>query len=272
MKIAVSMATYNRLDYLQITAQSLSRCTDIADCSLRLYDDCSTDYDVDVLQKVFPQAQAIVRRERNLGADRNMFQVYKDFLETDDDVLVTLDSDMLLRPECFEIVQRTLPNTDGVLGLYNSAMHSAIREIGVRDVPCVEKEHVGAAAVAMSREIVSMIVENVLPGKAYDWKWSKYLCDRGQRLWVTRDSYVQHIGLHGYNCDGGRSVDFGLNFYPENSVDQKIASDFLQELLIAKDKHIEELYRSVSYNLGNAFVLPVRGTYRMICRMAGKGE
>ena len=178
---------------------------------------------------------------------------------------------MLVHPRFLEVVSCYLPNTDGVLSLYNSAMHPANRPVEIDGLACVEKEHVGAAAVAMSREVVRAIVTHVLPGKAYDWRWSKYLRDNGKRILVTRDSYVQHVGMHGYNCDGGRSVDFGLNFYPENLIDLQIATNFLQELLVAKDKHIEELYRSVSYNLGNLFVLPVRGTYRIIRRLIKRG-
>ena len=271
MKIAVGIATFNRLNYLQITAHSLANCVGVADCAVRLYDDCSNEYGLDTLQKLFPDARTIVRREANLGADRNMYQMYKDFLNTPDDVLLTLDSDMLMRTECFDVIRQVLPHTDGILGLYNSAMHPAGKQLAVGDMQCVEKEHVGAAAVAMTRDIVAKIVENVLPGKSYDWRWSQYLRDQKLRIIVTHDSYVQHIGLHGFNCDGGRSVDFGLNFYPDQAADQKIAVDFLQELLIAKDSHIEYLYRSIAYNLGNIFVLPVRGLYRAFCRMAGKG-
>ena len=205
-----------------------------------------------------------------MGADRNAYQMFVDFLETGDDVLVSADSDLLFRPDFITFIQTQLNNTDGFISLYNSAMHDSFRELEIDGITYVEKKEVGAAGSVMTRDIIQMIVDNIPPGKAFDCRWADFLHKSGKRLLVTRDSYIQHMGLEGFNCNGSTSVDYGLNFYTSDLDDQKVMADFFQQLLTAKDHKIQSLYRSVQYNLGNAFVLPFTGIYHFLKHLLGK--
>ena len=270
MKICVGITTYNRLEYVKECARSLSRCHEIDTCSVRIYDDCSTEYELATLQQLFPTSTSITRGSTNVGADCNAHQMFLDFLATGDDVLLSADSDLLFRPDFLEIIKAQINNTDGFLGLYNSALHGSFKSLDINGFPFVEKTEVGAAGSAMSRDIIQLIVDNIPPGKEFDCRWARFLHQKGKRLLVTRDSYIQHMGLHGFNCNGSTSVDFGLNFFTPDLDDQRVMADFFQNLLLAKDKKISSLYRSVQYNLGNAFVLPFTFVNWLFRRLQGQ--
>lgn len=268
MNIAIGITSFNRKEYLQAMVDSLRRSRGIERCAIRVYDDCSSDYDKETLRELIPEATEIVRRDTNMGSDRNIRQMYIDFLKTTDDVFVAIDSDLLFNPTWIEFIEKYFPKTDGIMSLYNSAMHATIGKVQIEDVIFAEKEHVGSAAVVMSRDVVQMIADNIPAGDAYDWRWSKYLRKTEKRLLVSDISYIQHVGLHGYNCDGSCSVEFGLNFYPEDVKDRKIVIDFFQELLLAKDKQIASMYRSIEYNLGNLLLLPIKLPYQFIKKLS----
>ena len=83
----------------------------------------------------------IVVRETNLKADRNMAQMYRDFLETGDEIFIGADSDTIFRPDILHMVNELIGETDGVLSLYNSVLHKAISELNIENVPCLVKSY-----------------------------------------------------------------------------------------------------------------------------------
>lgn len=239
MSLCIGITTYNRLDLLKRMSSSLMLSTQIEECNIRIFDDKSTEFGYKEIKEVFPAAVDVIIRKENLGADRNMRQMFVDFLSTSDDYLLIADSDLIFNPEWY-IFFKEHSNLD-VLSLYNSASHITLdSKITLDKEMIIQKNHIGAAGTIFKREIVKLIIENVPPSRSYDWDWSKFLIERNFLINVSNRSYVQHIGINGTNNDGASVVDFGLNFFPGNTVNEYYLIDFFQSTLIAKDVFIRK--------------------------------
>jgi len=239
MKFCVGITTYNRLFLIERMSSSLNISHDINMCNLRVYDDKSFEFNVNDIEKVFPNAKEIIVRDKNLGADRNMYQMFVDFLNTDDDYLFVADSDLIFHPDWFLFFNK-YAELD-ILSLYNSVSHESIGT-SLESDEILHKRHIGAAGTIFKKHIVKKIIENVPPSRCYDWDWSNFLIKEGYKLNVSKRSYVQHIGIIGTNNDGGTVVDFGLNFFPGNSVNENYLIDFFQNALLSKDRFIKKSY------------------------------
>ena len=243
MKISIGITTYNRKKYLLKLQQSLCMSQSIDSCNIRIYDDCSTEYTNIDLKQLFPTAVEIVRRTENMGADENLRQMYVDFLATGDDILVTMDSDLICRPDWINFTKQYFQHTDGILGLYNSAFHKAIAKPVIHNQEFLEKAHIGAAGSVLHRDVVYEVVSSVPPTIGYDWAWSSFLRRQGTRILVSKTSYVQHIGLLGYNCNGLSICEIGLNFFPISEVNKKFLDDFKQEALLLKASYLQKILK-----------------------------
>lgn len=239
--ITIGVATFNRLNYLKKMAVSLQESVDCKKMHIRVYDDKSSEINQHELWKFLPFATEIVIREKNLKADMNMYQMYKDFLDTNDEIFVNADSDLIFRPDWLKMIERYLPQTDGVLSLYNSNKHDFVQ-------PPVNglgfKNSLGAAGVVMTREVVTMIVESISKEKVkgFDWQWSSILQKRGIRLACLEYSYLQHIGIQGQNNKGMlHDFDYGLNFIPINEVNQRVIMEFIDEMILENSKTFAKL-------------------------------
>lgn len=231
MKITIGITTFNRKKYLIKLQQSLSRTENLDSCHIRIYDDCSTEFGITELKKWFPNAIEIMQREQNIGADRNLRQMYVDFLTTGDDLLVTMDSDLICRPDWLNFTKKHFHHANGILSLYNSKRHKPTKKISINEEEFLEKNHIGAAGSIMSKEIIQEIVKQLPPSDSFDWAWSDLLRQKGIPLLVSKESYFQHIGLLGYNCDGMNIIDYGLKFQPIHDLNKKFLSEFKGEYM-----------------------------------------
>lgn len=241
MKIAISIATYNRKKEVKIMANSLFNNLYNQKYNIRIYDDCSSDYGVEFLENSFLNCQ-IIRRDKNLKADQNMYQIYKDFLDTNDDYLVQLDSDIIFSEFFFEKLEKIIQRNDkkSIFSLYNSCCHREIfnTEEEINNEIFIRKKSIGGICVIFPREIIEDIIQNVRPGEAYDWRWSNYLCKKNYNIYVSKKSYIQHIGvLNGQNSKNW-NIDYGLNFQSTNLetllILTKYQTNILNMLLILK--------------------------------------
>jgi len=270
MKITFAVATYNRMDILQDFQISLSLIRNIDKCNVRIYDDCSTEFDEVFLKKLFPYAAEIKIRSKNVGPSMNIFLIFKDFLKTKDDVLFMADSDLVFNPDCLTFIENNFQYTDGFLSVYNSILHKSIAEIVIMDNVYCEKKLVGSAGSFFSRDLVQEIVIN-LPhtiDSGYDLAWSNYLYNNKKiRLLVSKKSYVQHIGFHGAHCNGLNAIDYGLNFFSDNVINSNIIIKHIEKIIFALlttekntiyNKIIESIYNSITYRVGHAILLPAK--------------
>ncbi|MCA6071694.1 MAG: glycosyltransferase [Endomicrobium sp.] len=219
MKLMIAIPVYNRREYLEITAKSLYECSNINKAAVKVFNDCSSEFDNNYLEKLFNKPNAeIINREKNLRADRNTYQIMLDFLNTNNDVLFICDADLLLRPDTIDYIFNNFKRTDGFLGLYNSELHRDI----YFDGEFVYKENIGFAGICVSRSLLQQFITNQKERpRSMDFKLSAFLIKSHARLMVPRNCYAQHIGLDGQNC-GLSSVEFSTNFIPLSDFNKEI--------------------------------------------------
>ena len=103
MKITFGICTYNRKDILVKSAKSLNAISGIEKVNIRIYDDCSSEFDETELRALFPTAKSIIVRPENVGADMNTALMFEDFLTTEDEYLVVADADLIYRRDCLQV-------------------------------------------------------------------------------------------------------------------------------------------------------------------------
>lgn len=243
MKITFGICTYNRKDIIEKTAKSLYEIIGIENINIRIYDDCSKEYDLGYLKKLFPSAKTIVSSKKNLGADANTRNMYLDFLSTEDDFLFNADSDLIYNPNILKELEKLITQTDGFLTSFNTFAHPIIRELNEN---FVEKEHVGAAGTFMTKRVARLIVNSINEyNQKFDWSFCKLLRDNNIRIFCTRNSLVQHIGFIGQNSNI-TSVDFGSNFEMTSLTNAKILETYIEKFFVA---YYEEKKRKVSLDV-----------------------
>ena len=249
MRITLAIPTYNRKEIVEITSLSFKELSDI---NIRIYDDRSSEYDLSFLKKVFPTAKEIILRNQNLKADKNMYTIYTDFLNTNDDILIQLDSDMLIGKDFFLMVSEISKNIlkkEAVYSLYNSNSHEFIEE-NVFKIINKEifklKEHTGGACVIFSKKTLEKIIKNIKiknnDFSNYDYKWSKYLRENNIPIYVSQKSYVQHIGVGGQNNTSIKNIDIGYDFVGTLNITQvNYLLKYYEKLFEQQKNYIENM-------------------------------
>lgn len=209
MKIAIGIATYNRRYLLDIHAQSLCSARLPADTKIIVIDDCSTDYDISYLKSIYPANADIRRRSKNSGgADYALRDVMVQLVETGADILVMLDSDLIVASDFLELGIELLSQSDGVLSLFNTPNHPAVDSRG----PFVLKKTIGSAATLWRRDLAHEMLAHVGPGPRFDWRFSEFLSNAGYQIYVTKNSRVQHAGFGEGQNSRLHVGDFGVGF------------------------------------------------------------
>lgn len=210
MKIAVGIATYNRRYLLDIHAQSLCSARLPANTKIIVIDDCSADYNISYLKSIYPANADIRRRSENSGgADYALRDVMVQLVETGADVLVMLDSDLIVASDFLEVGIELLPQSDGILSLFNTPNHPAVHSRG----PFVLKKTIGSAATLWRRDLAREMLAHVAPGPRFDWRFSEFLVNAGYQIYVTKDSRVQHAGFGEGQNSNFATGDFGVGFF-----------------------------------------------------------
>ncbi len=224
MKISISVPTYNRFENLLILSKCFQHVKHIEKHHLRIYDDESTTFSLHEIQKVFPSAKQIIRNVRNLGADRNLYSLMVDFLKSDDDVLFVCDSDLIMHPECLWFIENTIDKTEGIMSVYNSARHPSY---DIADNDFLLKKSIGAAGSVFTRKMIEQVIQAVPEKFANYWDWaiSFYLQSISKKIYVSKQSFVQHIGIKGEN-NTILSLDYGINYQPQTALEKEQLSDF----------------------------------------------
>lgn len=207
--IAFGICTYNRKNVLLKSAASLKRIEGLETVHIRIYDDCSTEYDKNFLETVFPMAESIHMNDTNVGADKNTSLMYEDFLSSEDDILLNADSDLLYAPNIIREIQNEVNKGVRFFSMFNTPNHKIL---GILSNGFVEKRTVGAAGCVLTREMVKMVTEGIEDKtRNFDTNMCTLLRNKGYPIIVTDRSYVQHIGISGQNSDLF-SFDYGMGF------------------------------------------------------------
>lgn len=235
--LTIGITTHNRFAILEKMAKSLYDSKLSSPYCIRIYDDASTEFTIDDLRQIFPNAITIIQNEKSVGADKNSYLMYEDFLKSNDDYLFNADSDLIFRSDWLERGLKLLNKSDGVLSLFNARITKSVK---ISDY-FVEKEKTGAAGILMTRKCVNQIMNNFkyqdLVGKVplFDYKWCAYLRSRGTRILSVKESLVQHIGINGQNSDF-RNFDYGIGFKVDSLNQGQIFNDLLMDISINQGK------------------------------------
>jgi len=257
MTVTIGITCYNRKSILEKMASSLRRSRIPINISIRVYDDCSTEYGIDYLKVLFPDAKTIIHNDKNYGPDWNTWTMYKDFLKSEDEYFFNADSDILFDPSWLEFSLRNIEKTDGILSLFNTKTHVTLQNID-EDL-CIKKD-LGAAGTFFKRIKVKELLGVIEDGsKHIDWQWSDYFTSQGTRLFCSSRSFVQHIGILGYNSIGG-FIDFGEKFVICNVEDGQVINDVFEKFIdtskIACNEKVEKIKRSTTYRVGEFIIKP----------------
>ncbi len=205
-KIAVAIPTYNRAGYVQLCAAALNKTIDPND--VWIFDDHSTEYTAGDLQKWFG-SHSVQRNAKRFKADKQARHILEWFVGTDYDWLITLDSDLIVRPDWLELLRGMLPHTQGVMSLYHSGNpnHPTLH----CDPNLCEMKSLGNAGVAWSKVLAKKMLVDMTQSDGFDWGWTEWLRKQKIPQYAAKDSLVLHVGMHGtWGADSKREKSVGF--------------------------------------------------------------
>jgi len=213
----IGMTTYNRYSYLLRSIKSLFSTTFNDPTNLFIFDDASEDARIKKLLESLGHKENlnvnIIYNKKNIGCDPNMLLSIKEaFKNTDDDYVITTDSDAIYNPEWYNnLKKRTLETQGKISGVstFNTPSHPTI---GDYNEHLVEKESLGGFALAIKREVFEQIPSNQ---RSWDWLFTELSRDQGYKMLCTKDSYAEHIGKYGVHSVQGDEGDEAQNFLGE---------------------------------------------------------
>ena len=213
----IAMTCYNRYSYLLRSIKSLFNCNFNEPTKLYLFDDNSEDPKVKKLLESLGSKDNLevnlTFNKKNIGCDPNMLLSIKEaFDNTDDNFVITTDSDAIYNPEWYNnLKKRTLEVKEKIAGVstFNTPAHPIIKEYNEH---LVEKQSLGGFALAISRDLFDQIPSNQ---PSWDWTFTKIAQEQKLKMLCTKDSYADHIGVHGVHSTGQDEGDKAQNFLGE---------------------------------------------------------
>ena len=244
--LTIGITTHNRLSTLKTMAASLYQSNIAIPHNIRIYDDNSTEFDIDELKRLFPTAASIKVNTRNLKADQNTFQMYEDFLNTPDEYLFTADSDLIFKKNCLDIGLELIKKTSGILTLLNANSHPVEEDI---DEDLCLKKTIGCAGTLLHRDRVAELVSHIHSqknSKSLDWQFSMHFNSQDILIYCVKNSLVQHIGYSGQNSF--IYFDYGKNFKIESAEQGQILNDVLENYVHEIGRLEKERIDNLSYH------------------------
>ena len=251
--ITIGITTYNRLKILRAMAESLYQSDISVPQNIKIYDDCSTEYGIDELKKLFPTAVSIKVNETNLKADENTYMMYEDFLSSGDDWFFNADSDLIFSKgwlaRAFELIERT----NGILTLFNANLHHTYKNI---DSDLCLKKTIGCAGTLFKRERMEQLIRFINLSnnkKSLDWQFSRYFNELNVPIYCVKKSLVQHIGYTGQNSRF--FFDYGKNFTVETPSQGQMINDILENYIDEIEKLESKRINNATYHLKRFWVI-----------------
>lgn len=213
----IAMTCYNRYSYLLRSIKSLFNTNFDEPTNVYLFDDNSEDNRVKKLLESLGHKDNlklhITYNKKNIGCDPNMLLSIKTaFDNTDKNFVITTDSDAIYHPDWYtNLRDRTLEVQEKIAGVstFNTPAHPTIADYNEH---LVEKESLGGFALAISRELFSQIPLNQ---PSWDWTFTKIAQQQNLKMLCTKNSYADHIGVHGVHSTGEDEGDKAQNFLGE---------------------------------------------------------
>lgn len=194
--IMIGIPLHNRRGYVKFNAMVLKKYNDIDSKDVFIFDDASTEYGEDQLRKWYGKDIHYFRSKKRLNADRNTKRLFTYFSKSNYDILLTLDSDLILDKKWRMFIYDHIDKY-GILSLYNSGLHQTLSCNG----EICEKIRFGNAGAVMKKSIVVKMLEDkhVRISPTFDWAWIKYFQTHGIKMVAPKNSLVLHYGKIGQN-------------------------------------------------------------------------
>ena len=223
--IVVTVPTHNRIGYVQLTSSALRGTFPAED--IWIFDDKSSEYSTNDLLEWYG-TKHVWQSIKRIKADAMARHILEWFLSTKYDVLVLLDSDLLVSPNWHVELQKGLRKSTGLLSLYRSAAPKH-KSLSCGDVLC-QQPSMGNAGTVWRRDLAKrMLAEMSARDGGFDWGWSKWCTKNKVPMEALKESAVLHIGMHGswsHETSAEKSVGFPMK---ELSVDvRQRAEHFLK--------------------------------------------
>ena len=195
-RIMVGIPLYNRKGYVQFNAMVLTKYNKIDSKDIFIFDDASTEYDEAKLREWYGKDIHYFRSNKRLGADENTRRLFTYFSKSNYDILLTLDSDLILDKKWRRFIHNNI-DKNGILSLYNSGIHKTLS----CDGDLCQKIRFGNAGAVMKKSIVVKMLEDkhVRSSPTFDWAWIKYFQTHGIKMVAPKNSLVLHYGKIGQN-------------------------------------------------------------------------
>lgn len=207
----VSMATHNRNEYVGLSLRAWEE-SEHHTASLYIFDDSSSEYTLADLNKWAPDAQVSGGQGKNRGPDATSRLIVETFVASDYDVLVILDSDLLVANDWFARLLRGLAATEGVLSLYRSQAPKHYSTKCEGGVIC-KVNSMGNAGAVWRKDLATRMLAEMSNVQGFDWGWSEW-CEKNNIPMVSlKESAVLHIGMHGSwsaETSSEKSVEFPI--------------------------------------------------------------
>ena len=197
--IVIAATTFNRKQISGICLKNLHALKGY--CTLWIYDDHSTEYPLEFLQSIAPQA-TIKRAEKKLGIEKLRPLIHNEATQSGFKFIYHVDNDAYHDPNWRDELYRLYCKAPGLLGLYNSNLHQCYTT-AEKDTYNVRKHCPG---ISFFYELSAIKDVN----KGFGLTWDMKFGDLFKSAHVTKTSFVEHLGaggIHNPDFDRDRAIN-----------------------------------------------------------------
>ncbi len=194
-RIMIGIPVYNRRGYVRFSSKVLTQYNKVDPNDIFVFDDASTEYDENKLREWYGKDMHYFRSSKRLNADGNTRRLFTYFSKSDYDILLTLDSDLILNQKWKQFIYDHIDKS-GVLSLYHSAIGHH-KTFNCKGNLC-EKKSMGNAGAVMTKAVVVDMLKNH-KSSLFDWGWVAHFKSHGIKMFVPKKSLVLHFGKRGQN-------------------------------------------------------------------------
>ena len=215
-KILLLMRSYNRPEYLSKSLESLGK-SDINICYKKyIYDDKSNKPTIDILKKYEKDYEVIYNNKNYKQKSMVKFLNLIQNKNIDFEYICYVDNDVEVKSNfiktCYNIFElikneQKMPNDKILLTGFNSdRTHKTIKSFD----KYVEKNTIGGIHMFFHKSLLNDV--KLWWDKNLYWGVVKGLKKKGGRIFCTKPSIVNHIGINGDNSHGSDNYDKAIDF------------------------------------------------------------
>jgi alpha-mannosidase II len=238
--VTVAIPTYNRIGYVQLTSSAFQSTFPAEDTWI--FDDKSSEYGTHDLIGWYG-TEHVWQSKKRLKADAMARHILEWFLSTKYDVLVLLDSDLIVAPDWHAELRTGLRESTGLLSLYRSGAPKH-KSVSCGDVLC-QQPSMGNAGTVWRRDLAKrMLAEMSARDGGFDWGWSEWCTKNKVPMEALKKSAVLHIGMYGswsHESTAEKSVGF-----PMGELSTEVRERAEMYLKGGKPKRMEKKKRSTN--------------------------